>query len=465
MVRDVLGTWLLSILDGHCRYAHVAGLRRDGVAPEILLMNKIISDESLRRALGQIAPAPKKDDEVARSQERQEQVGLSDKWMSDALMESVEHALSVSWILDIDTSVKTLYGNQKGAEVGYNPHKPGRPSHTIHTYWLAGLRLVLDVQIQDGKSGSAAHSLPGLVELLNRLPQEKRPKLARGDCAFGNDRVMRQLEDIDQCYLFKLKQTSNVKKLIESQWMANSWCDAGQGWEAREDRLKLIGWGKERRVIVLRRPMRDLAEEKASTTKKRKHQSDEGQQLALDFLVDRELNKVYEYAVLVSNAPFHVQHTGQLYRDRADCENGFDELKNQWGWGGYSTQDIERCNLSARAVALVYNWWSWYARLANPGERLEAITSRPLLLAGVARLTTHSGQKRVLLSITHDAEDKVMRLVANIREGLQHVRSNAPQLDGIARWKALVGYIVEKILNATANKMTRATAPPVLGTG
>jgi len=37
---------------------------------------------------------------------------------------------------------------------------------------------------------------------------------------------------------------------------------------------------------------------------------------------------------------------GQLYRDRADCENGFDEIKNQWGWGGYSTQDIERCALS-----------------------------------------------------------------------------------------------------------------------
>ncbi|MBF0566805.1 MAG: hypothetical protein HQK89_16385 [Nitrospirae bacterium] len=30
----------------------------------------------------------------------------------------------------------------------------------------------------------------------------------------------------------------------------------------------------------------------------------------------------------------------QLYCDRADMENCFDELKNQWGWGGYTTQDI-----------------------------------------------------------------------------------------------------------------------------
>ena len=33
---DVLGTWMLSILDGHSRYAHVGMLRGDGVAPSIL---------------------------------------------------------------------------------------------------------------------------------------------------------------------------------------------------------------------------------------------------------------------------------------------------------------------------------------------------------------------------------------------------------------------------------------------
>ena len=38
-VVDVLGTWLLSILDGQRRYAHVAGLRGDAVAPRILGMN------------------------------------------------------------------------------------------------------------------------------------------------------------------------------------------------------------------------------------------------------------------------------------------------------------------------------------------------------------------------------------------------------------------------------------------
>ncbi len=34
---------------------------------------------------------------------------------------------------------------------------------------------------------------------------------------------------------------------------------------------------------------------------------------------------------------------GQLYRDRGDSENIFDEMKNQWGWGGFVTQDLARC--------------------------------------------------------------------------------------------------------------------------
>ncbi len=53
---DVLGTWLLSILDGQRRYAHVAGLRGDEVAPQILGMNKVVSDESLRRLVERLAP-------------------------------------------------------------------------------------------------------------------------------------------------------------------------------------------------------------------------------------------------------------------------------------------------------------------------------------------------------------------------------------------------------------------------
>ena len=112
----------------------------------------------------------------------------------------------------------------------------------------------------------------------------------------------------------------------------------------------------------------------------------------MSFAEVTEDRAVYEYAVLVTALDLEVLSVAQLYRDRADAENGFDEIKNQWGWGGFTTYDLQRCRVMARCVGLVYNWWSLFGRLADPDRRLEAITSRPLLLHGVARRTRHAGQ-------------------------------------------------------------------------
>ncbi len=148
-------------------------------------------------------------------------------------------------MLDIDASIKPLYGRQEGAELGYNSAKPGRPRHTLHAFWVGNLRLVLDVQGSSGKQ------------------------------------------------------------------------------------LKL-----------------DLAGPSV----------DEGERL-------------WEYAVMVTYVTYPLESIGQLYRDRADCESGFDELKNQWGLSGFTTKYINRCQTTARACALVYNWWGWYCRTANPSAR------------------------------------------------------------------------------------------------
>ena len=44
--------------------------------------------------------------------------------------------------LDIDVTVKPLYGKQEGAVVGYN-QQAWRFSHAYHSFWVAHLRLCL----------------------------------------------------------------------------------------------------------------------------------------------------------------------------------------------------------------------------------------------------------------------------------------------------------------------------------
>ena len=434
--RDILGTWMLSVLAGHKRYAHVTALRGDGVSPQVLGMSRIVSEDALRRALGRI-------DEVTGA-----------AWMRRHLMRSITPALSEPWILDVDTTIKTLYGRQEGAEIGYNPWKPGRPSHAYHTYWVGNLRLVLDVEVSGGKAHTGSHALPGLSRLLEELPPEQRPFLVRGDCGFGNDTVLREMEARQQPYLFKLKQSKNVRRLLVRQFQRGDWVDAGQGWKAVEDEIKLAGWERTRRVVILRRPVK---EELALARKK-------GKQVEMLFPDDAG-TVCYEYAVLVAGCPVDTAAIAQLYRDRADAENGFDELKNQWGWGGYTTRDIARCRLTARMVALVYNWWSWYNRMARPGARLEAITSRPLLLAAIGRTVRHGGQSQLYLTPMHAAGRVIAAMISTIRAGLRHVKHIAEQLPSRDRWELLVRYIVERILASAKTVRRNQPALPATAAG
>ena len=48
-VRDILGTILLSVLSGHTRYSHITTVRADKVNAPLLGMNKMVSEDSVRR--------------------------------------------------------------------------------------------------------------------------------------------------------------------------------------------------------------------------------------------------------------------------------------------------------------------------------------------------------------------------------------------------------------------------------
>ena len=269
-----------------------------------------------------------------------------------------EPLLAEPWILDVDTTIKPLYGHQEGAVLGYNPKKPGRPSHCYHTYSMASTRLVLDVDVGPGDEHASQHSAPSLWALLDRLPRDLWPALLRGDRGFGNEGIMREAEARELPFLLKLRLTANVKRMIEKLASTREWVDAGQGFEAKESEVRLVGWSRRRRVIVLRRRLKDAVGLGLS---------DDGGPPQLAFVEIGEAADVYEYSVLVTSLDEDVEAFGQLYRDRGDGENIFDEMKNQWGWGGYTTHDLARCRLAARLLALFYNWWNIFVRLADPG--------------------------------------------------------------------------------------------------
>lgn len=421
-VRDILGTILLSVLSGHNRYSHITTVRTDKVNGPLLGMNKIMSEDSVRRALIKMPE------------------DASKKWLREALRNCYNEILTVPWILDVDTTVKCLYGHQEGAIVGYNPKKPGRPSHTYHTYMIANIRMILDVDVMPGNEASANHTLPSLFSWIDELPKTHRPHFMRGDCGFGTDAVIRAAEERTLGYLFKLKQTPNVKRFIAEKMVIAEWINAGQGWQGCVGELRLMGWKKERRVVVLRRKLkRDIGVIDKNTLT--------GQSV-FQFAEMGEKINAYEYAALVTNMDEDIITIASHYRDRADSENNFDELKNQWGWSGYTTQDLHRCRLMARIIALIYNWWTLFARLIEPDSHLEAITSRPLLLHAVGKQIQHAGQKIIHVSSSHGKFKSVELALSKLSAFFKTLRPCAEQLSVKERMERVLHRAFKKFMGS-----------------
>ena len=419
--RDVIGTIVLSVLAGHKRYAHVTTLRADGVLPELLGIDRILSEDAVRRGLAAI-------DETA---------GIA--WLRRHLDTCTAPLLGEGWILDADTTIKPLYGHQEGAVLGYNPKKPGRPSHAYHTFILANLRLVLDVDVMPGNQHAANHSAPGLWALLERIGRDRWPRLLRADKGFSSDALMSKCEQNGLPYLMRLRLTKNVKRAIErlATKGADGWTDAGQGWQGVDTTLKLSGWAAPRRVVLLRRRVDGGAAVR---------RDEDTAQLRLSLAVLDEGGEVYEHAALVTTLTEPILGLGQLYRDRADCENAFDELKNQWGWGGFTTHDLARCRLAARLVALVYNWWNLFTRLAEPDKHLEAITSRPLLLTAIAERIRHARQTTLRIASSHGRAAWASRALAEIAAFLGGLVKAAEQLTPEQRWYRILSHALRQFL-------------------
>ena len=260
--------------------------------------------------------------------------------------------------------------------------------------------------------------------------------------------------------MFKLRLTKNVKRHVASLFRQTDWEEAGQGWEGKDGRLALAGWKDKRRVVVLRRPLKG---EILVTGE------NEGQQVFAFIEADRKAGKGitgYEYAVLITNTDYEILSLAQLYRDRADAENAFDELKNQWGWGGFTTQDLSRCQLAARAVALMYNWWTLFVRLADPGTRREALTSRPWLMAAIGRKTEHSGQTTITLTSLHAHYEKARAALTQLSAMLQGwANQAAEQLNPREVWMRVCEHLKNILAGAGPPKNLLLLENHALGMG
>ena len=263
-----------------------------------------------------------------------------------------------------------------------------------------------------GNTVSASGWIEAMEKVWRSPIAQHRIRLKRGDIGFGQEAIMawhEQGKGKRPSYLFKLKLTSNVKKAIAKvswdHWQGKS----NEGLvQLAELKLKLAGWSCERRVIV----ERTLKPLNASPQGSFWHPCKEDFSAYVTNLTPEEADSF--------------QIVG-LYRQRADAENVFDELKNQWGFSGFCSQKAAVSQSSARLLLLIYNLWSLFVRvLKNQGSHTEAIKSRYELLLIPAKMVLSGRRKIVKLAVGSKFASFLKQAYQRLEQWLNRT---APQLN------------------------------------
>jgi hypothetical protein len=388
-VYDIIQSFMLTALTDGRRFSHVERLREDPTIPELFGMESVVGDDTVRRFFKSVDPV------------------LGAEWIARNI-KPMWGALPDRIIMDWDSTVQPKYGHQEGAELGYNPSKPGRRSFHPLLGVVAGTRLCPAYRFRSGDTVTATQ-WKETMEDAQRWLGERQIWLNRGDLGLGHDAVMDWHEKSPSRpkFLFKLKLTTGVRAALH-QVPAEAW----QGphvlgaWQVAEGRLTLHGWKQERRVVFSRQLQGLVPSEKSGE------------------LWDK--NK-HEFAVYVTSLP--LEYNGwqilQYYRERADTENVFDELKNQWGFSGFCAKSRATTELAARLLLLVYNLWVLFVRFIVPHKHTEAKRGRRWFLLIAARLVQSGRQKEVQVSIRGGWAEQLREGYLRLHDW---IRTTAPQL-------------------------------------
>jgi hypothetical protein len=185
---QLIDTGTDALIFGLSRLEHMNALKTDPGYKLLKGADRVPDERTLRHLLGQVGP-----DEVE-AMPRINQALLELKARTEPPREV--------W-LDIDDTVITLFGNQEGAEVGYNPRYRGRPSHKAKAAFIAGTTELVNAQLYDGKTASNGQFMDFLQDTLPRISTRTVVVGTRLDKGFFDEKNFDFLEDRNLYYVCK----------------------------------------------------------------------------------------------------------------------------------------------------------------------------------------------------------------------------------------------------------------------
>ncbi len=266
------------IMLGLDRLETAALLRGNGTFQYLTGLPSYPDPQSLRRFLLQAPP------------DFREQLHRLNDWLLGHFIHRPEHRSRL--ILDLDSTVVTVFGRQEGAEVGYNPRYRGKRSYDPLLCLEANSAFLWDTELRPGNAGTWDSSPELLAGCFLSLPADIRELRVRADAGFGFDPVLAMLEQRRAQYAVVARMASGLRRKLDGLRYER----LNPRWEIGEWEYRAQGWLQARRCIVARRRIEETEPEPTLFTLQR-----------------------YAYRAWLTNLPLTPAGVWHFYDGRAGC--------------------------------------------------------------------------------------------------------------------------------------------------
>ena len=381
---DVMLSWYYGLALGAERFEHFTRYRRDRLLGELLGIERFGSPDTLRRLFLRFR--------------YREVTEVSERLMRFSLARM--RPILMGHTLDLDSTILCRYGEQEGSLKGYNPKKPGRPSHHPLVAFLAEGRRLLWAVLRSGNSGSANGGVEFLKQALTVIPEGQRIGLVRADAGFFEKRLLEYLESQELPYIIVARLTAAVRKLVVHRLPSTSWRAVARGIEVADLEVSLPNWKSvKRRFVCLRQ---EIAERPQASGRR---------------LIECP---GYSYRVMVTSVPYAAEIVTRMYAGRADSESRIKELKEDLSLDTFCLKSFDATDAAFRMGGVLYNLLADFRETVLPRSwferRLRAVRDFVFL---VGADLIHQGRRvQIRFAIPEPDRTEFLRRLRTMSEGL-----------------------------------------------
>ena len=384
--EETFTAFLISVLAGARRFAHTGLLRADGALHALLGMKRFPTDDTIRNLFKRFRQSlvvqfyePLWAWQLARVPKR-----------------------GGGYSLDLDSTVFERYGEQEGVKRGYNPRKPGRASHHPLLAVLGEAQFILHGWLRSGNTRSDSGVVEFLKEAMAKLQSREWIRVVRADSGFFAQELLPYLEGWEWPYIVVARLTKWLKREAAR---VEEWRALDETYAVGEFRLKLLGWDRERRFVVVREQLRE--------TKRS---------------LGRKLLEVpgYTFRVFVTNRAEAPEEIWRDYNQRACIEQRIEELKSDLAADDFCLREFFATEAAFLGILMLFNLLGEFQRASGmSGYRQPATLRVQVFLCGA--ILGRSGHHPVLhLSAAWGGLDQRNSLFDKL---LQYEIPTSPKLD------------------------------------